>query len=51
MVTENPRQPRFSHEEWIDQLSQFWVTFKEFLIWHKHRQGKEDAILGKKVIF
>jgi len=31
MVTENPQQPRFNHEEWIDQLSQFWVTFKEFM--------------------
>ena len=31
MVTENSQQPRFNHEEWIDQLSQFWVTFKQFL--------------------
>ena len=31
MVTENSQQTRFSHEEWIDQLSQFWVTFKQFL--------------------
>ena len=31
MVTENSQQPRFSHEDWIDQLSQFWVTFKQFL--------------------
>ena len=31
MVTENSQQPRFSHEEWVEQLSQFWVTFKQFL--------------------
>ena len=31
MVTENSQQTRFSHEEWIDQLFQFWVTFKQFL--------------------
>ena len=31
MVTENSQQPRFSHEEWIDKLTQFWVTFKQFL--------------------
>ena len=31
MVTENYQQPRFSHKEWIDQISQFWVTFKQFL--------------------
>ena len=30
MVTENSQQPRFSHEEWVDQLSKFWVTFKQF---------------------
>ena len=32
MVTEKSQQAQFSHEEWIDQLSQFWVTFKQFLI-------------------
>ena len=31
MVTENSQQARFNHEEWVDQLSQFWVTFKQFL--------------------
>ena len=31
MITENSQQPRFSHEEWVGQLSQFWVTFKQFL--------------------
>ena len=31
MVTEKSQQARFSHEEWVDQLSQFWVTFKQFL--------------------
>ena len=30
MVTENSQQPRFCHEEWIDQLSQLLVTFKQF---------------------
>ena len=31
MVTEKSQQARFSHEEWVDQLSHFWVTFKQFL--------------------
>jgi hypothetical protein len=31
MVTGNSQQQRFSHEEWIEQLSQFWVTFKQLL--------------------
>ena len=31
MVTEKSQQARFSHEEWIDQLSRFRVTFKQFL--------------------
>ena len=31
MVTENSQQARFSHEEWVDQLSHFWVTFKLFI--------------------
>ena len=31
MVTEKPKQARFSHEEWTDQISHFWVTFKQFL--------------------
>ena len=31
MVTENPKKPQFSHEEWINNLFHFWVAFKEFL--------------------
>ena len=31
MVSEKSQQAQFSHEEWVDQLSQFWVTFKQFL--------------------
>ena len=42
MVTENSQQPRFSHEEWVDQLFEFWVIFKQFLT---------EFFKGLKVLF